>query len=621
MSNDLRDNLAKIKAEYEQIAKTQISLIDTGFNADEVVLACKKVMENSTKLHKSTNQLLENWLFPLLSNITQISQEDEEELFKAAQNFSSFETKHDPGLALKIYEALYKRAHELKDDSKIIMYSYWCGITLFFFFKKQDKEIFDYFSEGASYADRYFTFPDPDIRKYIHRCLGNTGMMYSSMQEPEEAYKVEEENFSFWNSILFTGKDEDFPWVNYFLNGLTHRHNRLIKGLHSEPDEVPKDVLRELLDTTITQNKLYNRNRELFSVFGGTRYDYHLWEAQFANGLISFDNLLELVENKKAEFKDDDYSLDAMYAKIHMSTIMMFYATKMKRLQDRKEEVVERISREIIDYFMAVPTELSAHELSSNVTSVASQFNDIFAPDEHIDFLLKMTICRSIPMYAHSIMVGKIAVFLTEILIGKNPACFIGCLGITDIKQVEEKVSELSHLAEVGGLCHDIGKNSYISNPYMHIRNPTEEEMEVIKGHPSAGATLLLRNDDNNFHNALVDIVKGHHKHYDNKGGYPEDYNIDESPCKIMVNIVAVANKIDRATDDVGNTHFKTINIDDACKKLVKRTDKRFSPDVTAILNDEKTVELLSHMLSAERSKAYFKAYLQAGKGGGKEAI
>jgi len=559
---------------------------------------------------------MSEWLFPVLARITEISEEDERELFNAAQNFSSFEKKHDPGLALKIYEALYKRAHEFKDDAKIIMYSYWCGITLFFFFRKQDEEILKYFSEGAAYADRYYSFEDPEIRKYIHRCLGNTGMMYSTRGDTERAYRLEEENFSFWNSILFSGKDPDFPWVNYFLNGLTHRHNRLIKDLHREPDSVEKPVLRELLDTTISQNKLYNRNREQFSVFGGTRYDYHLWEAQFVNGLISFDHLLELVDRKKSEFKEDDYSLDAMYARIHMSTLMMFYATKMKRLHDRRDEIVKKSSREIIDYFMAVPTALSAHELSANVTMVAEQFNEIFKPAEQVDFILKMTICRSIPMYAHSIMVGIIASFLTKQLIEKNPACFVGCLGITDENEVFKRSDELYNLADISGLCHDVGKNSYISNPYMHIRKPTGEEVEVIKGHPNAGEALLVRKDENAFHNAVVDIVKGHHKFYDNSGGYPDDYDINASPCKIMVCIVAAANNIDKATDDIGNTHFMIVNINDACKMIVQGAGTEFSPEVAAVLGDDKTVDELCDLLAAERSKAYYTAYLQSGKGG-----
>ena len=619
--SSMSDNLAKIQANYEQIAKNQIGWLETGYTADEVISACRKLMEISTTLHRSTNELLSEWLIPVLEKITQISDEDEQELFKAAQSFSSFEKKHDPGLALKIYKALHKRAHDLENDEKIIMYSYWCGITLFFFFRKQSKEIFEYFSEGAEYADRYNTFEDPETRKYIHRCLGNKGMMYSSIGEDEIAHQVEEENFSFWNNILFSGKDADFPWVNYFLNGLTHRHNRLIKGLHSEPDEVPKPVLRELLDTTITQNKLYNRNRELFSVFGGTRYDYHLWEAQFVNGLISFDNLLELIDKKKAEFKDDDYSLDAMYAKIHMPTLMMFFVSKMKRLKDRKEEIVEKISQEIIDYFMSVPTVLSAHEISSNVTMVAEQFNEIFEPAEQIDFLLKMTICRSIPMYAHSIMVGKIAVILTGLLIQQNPACFVGCLGILNENGVQKHTEELLNLAEVGGLCHDIGKNSYISNPYMHIRNATEEEMEVIKEHPVAGATLLARKDNKVFHNALIDIVKGHHKHYDNIGGYPDDYDINETVNKAMISIIAVANKIDRVTDDIGNTHFKIRSIEDVCVDIVGKAGTQFSPVVTALLEKEETIDMLRSMLGQERIKAYYTAYLQSGKGGGKEDI
>ena len=60
----------------------------------------------------------------------------------------------------------------------------------------------------------------------------------------------------------------------------------------------------------------------------------------------------------------------------------------------------------------------------------ALHLSSVFDPAEQLDFVLKMTTFRHIPTYAHSIMVSKIALCLTEYLLSENPHCFVGCIGI-----------------------------------------------------------------------------------------------------------------------------------------------------------------------------------------------
>jgi len=615
IGDKMREHFVKLLSDYEQIAHKQISSLEQGLSKEEVVSAYKKTMENMKELRQNTDKQLEEHLYPMLRNTKKITDEDETELYAMAQKLSAYETRHDPGLALKIYEALLQWARHKKDDAKIVRYLYWCGITLFFFLTEQRERIIAYFEEGGSFANKYHTFSDPETRQYIHRCLGNVSMNTYAMKKgdqaawAEKAMQIEEQNFSFWNGLIFSGKDLDFPWLTWFLSCLNHRHSHLTAKVHKDPDSETKQSLQKILDNAITMNKLYHKNRESFSVFGGTRYEYLLWEAQFLSGLISFDHLYENVYKKKAEFAADDFSLDAIYVKIQLCAFLMFYAAKMEKLKDRKDEIIATVSKDAIEQFSCIPLSVNPVSVSQLLKSFATNLSDVFEPAEQLEFVLKMSTYRHIPTYAHSVVVGKIAATLTKNLIEDSPECFVGFMDITQAEDVKNHAEKLSQFALSSGLCHDIGKISYICNPYMQARVHTEEELEIIKLHPDAGVQLMAREDTSAVNGGLIDVIRGHHKYYDDSGGYPEGFSIVESKHKIMIDIIAVADAIDSATDDIGYTCLEAVSLEEVCAEIKAGAGKQFSPIVTTALCNKTVLADLRNILDAERKDAYYKAY------------
>ena len=129
----MRSFFMELQSEYEQITHNQIGRLEPGLSVCEVVSACKKITENIRILRSDIELILKENLYPMLDNITGISDEDEADLFSTVQEISSYEVRLDPGLALMVYQKLLERAREKKDDNKILKYLYWCGITLFFF--------------------------------------------------------------------------------------------------------------------------------------------------------------------------------------------------------------------------------------------------------------------------------------------------------------------------------------------------------------------------------------------------------------------------------------------------------------------------------------------------------
>ena len=608
----VQDFLLELQSVYDQIAINQIGRLKPDLSKAQVASSCREIGETLYSLRVKSERIMKDQLFPMLEEVSGFSNEDEEALYITAQKISSYETRADPALALKIYQGLLDWARKKQDDAKILKYLYWCGITLHFFSMDERERILEYFEEGASYAEKYHTFSDPETRKYVHRCLGNTSMEYYFMENTQKALEVDEYAFSFWNGLLFAGKDPDFPWLNYFLTCLTHRHFILSKKVHTDPDSETRDTLKKILETAITINKLYHRNRESFQVFGGTRYDYMLWEAQFLNGLISFEMLCENIEKRKAEFAPDDFSPDAMYVKHDLNIYMIFFAKTMQKLRDRQDELVASVSSETIDYFSKIPMSVNPREVSEQLVNSAMHLSSVFESAEQLDFVLKMTTFRHIPTYAHSIMVSKIALCLTKYLISEDPQCFVGCIGIDGLENVREQDDILCRFAEKSGLCHDIGKTSYVMNPYMNARILTDEEFELIKRHPNDGKSMMMRDDGVLQYDAYVDVIFGHHKYFNNSGGYPTDFDIDSSRNRIMIDIISVADSIDAATDDIIKTHDKAKSLDTVCEEIKAEAGVRYSPVVASALENNEVKKSLIKLLKHEREKAYYTAYLHA---------
>ena len=605
------DFLAKLQTEHEQITKSRIGRLEPGLLADEVMSTCKQIVEDVRTRRNSINEIIQTHLHPMLENITDLSDDDEAVLFETAQKISAHETRIDPGFALKIYQSLLKRAQDKKDRDKTVKYYYWCGITLFYYNQNQNEQILKYFEEGASYYKLYRRIENEETRRYIHRCLGNYHMQLFHANQPEKVSEAEDDIFSFWNSIIFSAMDPGFPWLTYFLTCLTHKHAYLSRTVHIDPDYEPKENLQKILDIAIIINKLYQKNKDIFSIHGGTRYDFTLWEAQFLCGLISFEQLLENVYNKQETFAPDDYSSDAIYVKITLFSFVVFYAVHMKALSNIKKDVLTDAFKRVLKYLSLIPKTTSTVEITRQFKSFASGIKEYLEPTDQLNLILELTAFRNITTHAHSVMVSKLAVSLTKHLFDKNPDVFIGCLDYTTVDDLKTNLDKLYEFAEICGLCHDIGKYIYMDNQFMIARSLNEDELEIVRSHPTEGH-LIYDHKDNAPYCGYSDIILGHHKHYDNKGGYPETFDLTESKHRIMIDIIKVADSIDAATDEIGKSYAPVKDLNEVYAEINEASGSEYSPVLAELINDASVKTELKQILDVERKKAYFTAYSHA---------
>lgn len=120
------------------------------------------------------------------------------------------------------------------------------------------------------------------------------------------------------------------------------------------------------------------------------------------------------------------------------------------------------------------------------------------------------------------------------------------------------------------GMLHDLGKLVILDNILRKPRQLTEEEFELIRGHPVVGDKILkpLR-----FLSCEARAVRHHHERYDGKG-YPDGLRGEDIP--LIARVVTVADAFDAMTSD--RPYRPKRPIEEAVKEITRGARTQFDP-------------------------------------------
>lgn len=237
--------------------------------------------------------------------------------------------------------------------------------------------------------------------------------------------------------------------------------------------------------------------------------------------------------------------------------------------------------------------------LLSELSMILDNFIDV---EDGIDF---ETMCLDLiaavhpPTYVHSLSVADLTACLTKHLFRKHPEMFSGVRGYPDPEALEE-------LAWHAAVCHDIGKLFIVETIITYGRDLYDREFDWIRTHPDLGASLLAKHEKTA---PYVNVVRGHHRWYDGKGGYPESYHPEDAPDRVLVDLVACADCLDASTDSVGRSYKKGKTLDEFIEELHAGTGTQFAPFLTELFDDEAVYWDLEQVLNAGREEKYRKTY------------
>ncbi|HSD46002.1 MAG TPA: HD domain-containing phosphohydrolase [Pyrinomonadaceae bacterium] len=130
----------------------------------------------------------------------------------------------------------------------------------------------------------------------------------------------------------------------------------------------------------------------------------------------------------------------------------------------------------------------------------------------------------------------------------------------------------------ISALLHDVGKIAIDDKILKKPSALTDEEFEIMKGHPQKGYKIMSQIP------AMKEFLPGMYMHHEmvNGMGYPQGLKGDEIP--LMGKIVAVADTFDAMTTD--RPYQKAMKFEDALARIESFVGTRYDPAVVAALSE-----------------------------------
>jgi HD-GYP domain-containing protein (c-di-GMP phosphodiesterase class II) len=130
----------------------------------------------------------------------------------------------------------------------------------------------------------------------------------------------------------------------------------------------------------------------------------------------------------------------------------------------------------------------------------------------------------------------------------------------------------------ISALLHDVGKIAIDDKILKKPAALTDEEYEIMKGHPPKGYKIMSQIP------AMKEFLPGMYMHHEmvNGMGYPQGLKGDEIP--LMGKIVAVADTFDAMTTD--RPYQKAMKFEDALARIESFVGTRYDPAVVAALSE-----------------------------------
>ena len=203
--------------------------------------------------------------------------------------------------------------------------------------------------------------------------------------------------------------------------------------------------------------------------------------------------------------------------------------------------------------------------------------------EERIRYLNELNVATQVTTYAHSVNVAMIARELMEGILEYQPELLKGALGKIRHGKVLLNSKKCLDFIYEAAFYHDIGKNGIISTVNNDYRPLTDEEYAIIKTHPALGAELLKIAPS--LYEKYHDTTLGHHKWYNGKGGYPEDFDNTKSPKRILIDIITLSDCMQAATERVGRNYKKGKTFDMVMEEFRKGAGTKYNPDLVKFID------------------------------------
>ena len=590
---------------YIENLKEIASLIDIyGFELTKFEDWYRKQSEARDRLRQLKQEniaLLNGNFFPALDDLHSASAQDIADLEEFSDKLMDWTTNLDCGIYILIHDSLLSLYRFRKDRNGIIRELYKLGMGLFYRqrmvegFKTERIRKYRFenemvFTEAGSYLKFFEEIDDEQTQGYIIRSLANIAITAVDRKK----------RVAISSRVLKILQDENYrkiapglPWDIFLRRSyqqMSANRDTLSRG------NLSKEEMMEILEACqiVFEPEKDNDNPNI-------RWLWPYYEMEYSCGFVDLQTTLGRMEQLISDARYDQYDGSGLYANVQLP---VYYGRLMRdnpslQTKTKNVEFLRYAYDKMMKTLMSFPLEKYDDLFRYNVALVISGYLEIDGVETYEDVTARLMQKLAGTSYVHSLRVSEILQVYCDAIFTQEPDYFDD---IPFLKQIEDLGTKRDALKEYAGKCglfYNFGMLSMNMERLRASRNLFESEYEMYQLHTSgAYDNLIIRRSTQRY----ADIAHGHHRWYNEAGGFPEDYVRNESDYRKMTDVTALAVYLaDHCEDDY----------DLLLEEIRKEEGKRFSPLVGSYLDLSELKEEIQTILKKDDREYYRKMYEQ----------
>lgn len=367
-----------------------------------------------------------------------------------------------------------------------------------------------------------------------------------------------------------------------------HDEERLVRNVYlADTTVLDKQVADSLMQQIVAQNLANPHLLEL-------SYSRTLVMQMLMGQLTAKEAMVKAIKRYRNDIKKKINTVHYDYRELQTALqpfMNYFYLNDLSDVSyHRKRSAVKRMYRDIITIYHHRKDQQAENSYVKYLNILATNPRAIkyLKEEERIRNFNELNVATQVTTYAHSVHVAMIAKKLMEGILNYQPDLLKGALGTKRHGKIFLDPKECLDFIYQAALYHDIGKNGIISVVNNDYRPLTDEEFAIIKTHPALGAELLKIAPS--LYEKFHDTTLGHHKWYNGKGGYPEDFDNTKSPKRILIDIITLSDCMQAATERVGRNYKDGKTFDMVMEEFRRDAGTKYNPDLVNFIDSHEDV-------------------------------
>ncbi|MCF0131745.1 MAG: HD domain-containing protein [Pseudobutyrivibrio sp.] len=547
--------------------------------------------------------------------------QDNEKLFEEVKEYMSQELDDDT--ALEIYhaiESLYLGCYDdlvvmrlictpvleyykkKKDYDKVILLTAALGFENYDFFGRMlggEEYIHisvEYYKQIVELANLYSQITEQSSRVRILTAYGNL-ISPLGMFDPESHNTV----FDYYNAALKLYDTTARAMDGDVLDGIMHLMDASILDYECRIPKFSKETLAEFSDVVERlerENCFLDDGGELFRA--RMKLDVYNGKKDVLQAIEEIIDYINNIEEPDYESIEDEY-LEGYINNAYKCGINIFELYDLYDVPDEKRrEYTPKFVASVTRKLVRVPYKIMTTSVSQACSIwFTNAIKRLYSYEDKRQFLMHMILCRQPYTYIHSRMVQTLAMTIAGNMLA-NDNHYFDTVKLREGENLQDYISEAAFL-------HDIGKCAIAEVINKQSRKLDDIEFTIIKKHPEL-ALEVVGNDEDFM--AYADVILGHHKTYDGKGGYPASFDNRASTVAPVIDLISICDAMDAATDVYGRNYHPGKNFDTLYEELVRGKGSRYCPEIVDFIGENKDLySALKDLTENCRGEIYYSVH------------